>query len=165
MNDKVKLIFLDVDGVLNCKTTKERCANYVGIEDEKLKLLKEIVDHSAAKIILTSSWKECWYKSPFKKCKQDNLANYLDKRLKQFGLMVFDKTKEENFFHRGEGVRDYLDYLRYFGLDIYSYVILDDITFDYKRNGLYPSLVKTNMTNGLTETHVNLALDILNKRR
>ena len=33
-NDKI--CFLDVDGVLNCCTTKDRCCGYVGIDDKKV---------------------------------------------------------------------------------------------------------------------------------
>ena len=78
--DKLKIIFLDVDGVLNCKSTPDRCYGYIGIEDEKVNHLKRIVEETSAKIVLISSWKEYWKKNPYKS-HQDCLANYLDKKL------------------------------------------------------------------------------------
>lgn len=166
MNDEgVKLIFLDIDGVLNCTTTKERCMCFVGIDEEKLPLLKRIVDESAAKIILTSSWKENWYKNPFYKNKQDELASYLDEKLNKYGLKVFDKTFEDNPYHRGEGILNYLLYLNHYGVKISSFAILDDMTFDFRLRGFANYLVKTTMNSGLTEVEVNRALQILNKQK
>ena len=59
-----KVIFLDVDGVLNCHSTKDKCGDYIGIDDKKVALLKEIVDATGAIIILVSSWKEWWTNNP-----------------------------------------------------------------------------------------------------
>lgn len=74
----IKIIFLDVDGVLNCRTTEDVFCGSVGIEDEKVSLLKQIVDSTKAVIVLVSSWKEWWYKEPKLKREQDRFANYLD---------------------------------------------------------------------------------------
>ena len=56
----MKIIFLDVDGVLNCKSSKSRCGGFLGIDDSKVKLLKEIIDITGAKIVLSSSWRYGW---------------------------------------------------------------------------------------------------------
>lgn len=73
-----KVIFLDVDGVLNCHSTKDKCDGYIGIDDKKVSLLKEIVDTTGAIIILVSSWKEWWTNNPRYKLTQDEKATYLD---------------------------------------------------------------------------------------
>lgn len=52
-----KLLFLDVDGVLNCKTTRERYGNMLGIELNKVQLVKEIVFQTGALIVLSSGWR------------------------------------------------------------------------------------------------------------
>ena len=39
----MKLIFLDIDGVLNCAISKSRCFGCLGIDDDKVKRLKTIV--------------------------------------------------------------------------------------------------------------------------
>ena len=53
----MKIIFLDVDGVLNCATTKERVRDLLFVEDRKIQLLKELVDETGATIILSSTWR------------------------------------------------------------------------------------------------------------
>ena len=63
-NKETKIVFLDVDGVLNSITTKDRCGPYVGIDDKKVSNLKDIIDATSAKIVLVSSWKEGWKKEP-----------------------------------------------------------------------------------------------------
>ena len=51
-HEKIKVIFLDVDGVIN------PASNYFeGITEEALKLLKTAVDDTDAKIVLTSTWR------------------------------------------------------------------------------------------------------------
>ena len=52
----VKVLFLDVDGVLNTKYTKW-CDRTKGIEDNLLKYLKIILDKTECKIVLTTSWR------------------------------------------------------------------------------------------------------------
>ena len=53
----MKIIFLDVDAVLNCATTKERVRDLLFVEDRKVQLLKELVDETGATIILSSTWR------------------------------------------------------------------------------------------------------------
>ncbi len=64
----MKIIFLDVDGVLNCHNTfKKQHEKYIKtgiweieIELSKVKLLKQIVDNTNAKIVLSSTWRLSW---------------------------------------------------------------------------------------------------------
>ena len=53
-------VFLDVDGVLNTKTTVERTPDgYTGIDDARVAILaKAIKKYENADIILSSDWKE-----------------------------------------------------------------------------------------------------------
>ena len=67
----MKIIFLDIDGVLNCDTTVESCGNYLGIDNSKLKLLAEIVDKTKAKVVLTATWKDKWFRGGGEKYKQE----------------------------------------------------------------------------------------------
>lgn len=157
----LNIIFLDVDGVLNCNTTKDICAGYLGIEDKKVSLLKKIVDASHAKIVLVSSWKLNWKKDPINKHRQDVFANYLDSKLSKQGLVVVDKTKDYNSPYRGDGIRVYLDYLKRFGLDVNKFVILDDQMFDYRKMKLIDHLVKTTPSKGLQISHVRKAIEKL----
>ena len=156
----MKIIFLDIDGVLNCKTSRSRCGKYVGIDKDKLLRLKKIVDSTSAVIILISSWKRNWQERTQDKCKQDELANYLDAKFKDVGLVICDKTLDSLagfYFSRGEGILEYM-----ICKDVESYVILDDIQFDYDGCGLTDCYVKTNSEIGLTDDEVQKAIEILN---
>ena len=118
MNKKpINIIFLDVDGVLNCSTTKERVNCYIGIEDKKVKLLKSLVDQTNAHLVLVSTWKVWWHANQEKKNKQDVLANYLDWALAKHNLKIIDKTYEYNPHHRGEGILFYLEALKRSDID------------------------------------------------
>ena len=71
----MKIIFLDVDGVLNTASSEERCGEYIGIDDDKVALLKRLTDKTGAEIILISTWKKYWRKDDNMKIFQDYTAN------------------------------------------------------------------------------------------
>lgn len=158
----MKIIFLDIDGVLNCRTSRSRCGKYLGIDSDKLLRLKKIIDETGAKIVLVSTWKLGWYQLAQDKHKQNDLANYLDRKFKRIGLEVYDKTLDSLagfYFSRGEGILEYK-----ICKDIESYVIIDDFQFDYDGCGLTDCYIKTNAQIGLTDAEVQKATEILNEK-
>lgn len=156
----MKIVFLDIDGVLNCEGSRSRCVGYRGIDDKKVENLAKIVKATGAEIVLISTWKEEWRKTD--KSRQGILANYLDRKMKKQGLSVLDKTRDyigERHLSRGEGILDYL-----MRNEAESYVILDDYQFDYDACGLTDNYVKTdNYNGGLTEELAKKAIEILNR--
>ena len=49
------------DGVVNCWGTKERApSKVVGVEQRLIAYIKEIVDATGAKIVLSSTWRKDW---------------------------------------------------------------------------------------------------------
>ena len=54
----MKLIFLDVDGVLNCAASFTRRGNPFPIDDNKVDLLAQIVEATGAELVLSSTWRE-----------------------------------------------------------------------------------------------------------
>lgn len=151
----MKVIFLDVDGVLNCKTTKERCMGYIGIDRKKVLLLKHICAETGAEIVLVSTWKSCWYKEPEKKCEQDGFADELDKSLGAFGLTIFDRTYDD-IFDRADEILKWLEQN-----PAEKFVILDDEDFSYKQARLNKFWVKTDYNTGLTAELCERAIEIL----
>lgn len=147
MDNRYKIVFLDIDGVLNCSETKETVDGYIGIDHNLVKNLKELVDETNAIIVLTSTWKKRWFKNPQLKRFQDNFANALELALSQYGLQVFDKTKEE-IYGRGSVIIDYLDDFISKGNEIESIVILDDMPFDYEELKMTEFLVETGFEEG-----------------
>ena len=152
----MKVIFLDIDGVLNCANSKSHCFGCLGIDDDKVKRLKEIVDKTGAKIYLVSDWKDGWYKEPYMKGEQDIFANYLDKKLKKQGLYIADKVGDSSC-ERGRDIKGWLN-----GKDVRSFVILDDIGFDYHAENLADNYIQTDSNLGLTDENVLKAIEILN---
>ena len=156
----MKVIFLDIDGVLNCRSTTEYCGLWVGLDGDKLQRLRRIVEATQAEIVLTSTWKDDWYKN--EKDKQDQLANYLDEKLRTVGLQILDKT-EDRWFDRGAGILRWME-----ERSVEAFVILDDEPFDYVELGLMDRLIQTVESaddGGLQEEHVQRAIEILNRKQ
>ena len=152
----MKIIFLDIDGVLNEAYSESRAPNgCIGIDDEKVSRLRPIVDATGAKIVLVSSWKMEWSRDP-ELCGHD--AKYMNKKLAKQGLHILDKT-EDNVFDRGAGIISWLKKRS----DQPSWIVLDDDVFgDYEELGILPHLVKTGWyVGGLQEKHVQKAIDLL----
>lgn len=158
--ERPKVIFLDVDGVLNCHSTKDTCCGYRGIEDKKVSYLKEIIDATGAIIVLVSSWKEWWTANPKFKSSQDEMATYLDKKLANYGLIIRDKTL--NSYRRGKGILRYIEMQKENGIEIKKFVVLDDEVFDYLETKLTKHLIQTSFyQNGLEKKHVRKAIEKL----
>ena len=159
----MKVIFLDIDGVLNEENSRSRCCGYKGIDDKKVGNLAKIVKATGAEIVLISTWKDDWRKTD--KRHQGMMANYLDRKLAKQGLTVWDKTEsvdKSSGFHlsRGEGILQYLS-----THSVEKYVILDDFQFDYDGCGLTENYVKTDYENGgLTEELAGKAIEVLGKK-
>lgn len=159
----MKVILLDVDGVLNCWGTRERILGFVGIENRLVKQLARIVAFTGAEIWLISSWKNSWV------C-HDELGTYLDVKLAGYGLRIagmidYDVDPEK----RGYEVMLWLDEWgrgNWRGEEIESFVILDDEWFDYGDwSPLEGRVVKTEFyekDGGLKDLDVEQAVKILN---
>lgn len=147
----MKVLFLDIDGVLNNLEYRASIANYYEnpIDESKLSLIRSIVDRTGALIVLTSTWRlyidEC-----------GDAGKRLDETFSAHGLQISSKT--ENF----DEERDYeiLVWLAKNKTD--SYVILDDVDFNWceLNRGRF---VKVNDTTGITEETVEKAVKILNQ--
>ena len=156
----MKAIFLDVDGVLNCRTSQSRCRGMLGIDDDKVKRLRRIVEATGAKIVLTSTWRIGWEK--VYKEEQDECANYLDRKLGREGLRIIDKTHYSGEC-RGESIIRWIG--KYPVGTVESFIMLDDEEFDYAECGITSRLVKTSFyddNGGLQDEHVELAIELLN---
>lgn len=154
----MKIIFLDVDGVLNCQSSKSQCGAFIGIDDIRVKRLRQIVDATGAKIVLSSSWKHGW--EPVHKEDQKSDADYLDRKLRRGGLRAIDRTYEPASEYRGEGIAKWVA-----AHNVDNFIILDDEWFDFKECGLSSKVIKTEFyddNGGLTDKDVGLAIELLN---
>ena len=108
----MKVIFLDVDGVLNSAQDGYSIRLRT---DSHLKLLQRIVKKTGAKIVLSSSWR-----IGFTPASRNLLA-----RFKEYGLELMDCTPELPASCRGDEIRQWLTDNVY-NYDIENFVILDD---------------------------------------
>ena len=177
----MKIIFLDIDGVLNTYQTfkdiklEEELTGIrrVAIDLDKVLLLKEIVDKTGAKLVLSSDWRKHGKMKKGRLCtKNQNLFDILS-ILFDNGLNIYDITPRLRKENRELEIRKWLDDNR--DLNIESFIVLDDEDFDL--HGFKNELVKTMFIatdgngnynpslSGLTRTHVDEAIMKLNNSK
>lgn len=161
----MKAIFLDIDGVLNCGYSESRCGKYVGIDDDKVELLKQIVDKTGAIIVLSSSWRlgHTRYGQSL-----EHHHEYMNEKLGKYGLKIYDVTPELSRHGdlRGKEINTWLQ--EHTDLNIESWVVLDDEffwDFDLPQYDILDHWVRTDYYDpegGLSQEHVDKAIEILN---
>jgi hypothetical protein len=143
----MKLIFLDIDGVMNHRTHFVRSRQHQGQEFSPLAVrnLREIIKATGAKIVLSSTWR----KGLTAKGLKELFAWYdLDE-------YILGKTPVLNDQIRGLEIQEYIKG-SFQGIE--SFVILDD---DADMGELLPYLVQTSNTHGLTDEKREEAIKIL----
>lgn len=156
MNNKIKIIFLDIDGVLNvyCESRdKYGCTFHANFVDN----LKHIIEETGAKIVITSNWKADGIKSMQNMWRDRNLPGE-----------VIDITRGRHDRKRGKEIQDYLNEHKD---EIIDYVIIDDDDIKIKNKQFH--LVKTSGNTdhedcvdigyGLTKECSEQAIILLNK--
>jgi hypothetical protein len=158
----MKIIFLDIDGVLNHDkwyVSKEYQALYnnesveLDIDPKCANRINKICEETGAKIVITSEWRLSWYGTTM--------------RLERGGInpdYILDKTPERiwisipGFDHsRGAEIDDWL----YLHPECKNYVIIDDRT-DFTQVQK-DNFVNTKQSIGLTDSDMEKAIAILNK--
>lgn len=142
-----RVIFLDVDGVLNSLQYFDKCrASGVDenddIDNECMMILKTIVDRSGADIVLSSTWRRI-----------PQLRDRLVERLARYGLSIIGDTPTIYGKERGDEIKQWLD-----GHSEYeSFIILDD---DSDMGPLLEHLVQTSYyMGGLQVADIDRSLD------
>lgn len=178
-----KIIFLDIDGVLVHKDYED--IETENIDPNKIKILKQIIDQTQAKIVLTSSWKgELEFKSNDKKTPPYFI---LEKMLKDQNIEIFDITPNikpqlsipyeklkylspedikkvtiDPYTTRGGEIHKWIE----INQEPLSFVIIDDETSGFEYFGYDKNLIKTDYyDNGLKEEHIEKAVKILNSSK
>lgn len=154
----MKVIFLDIDGVLNYKNFKKVVCGFIFVDDEKVKLLKKIIDRTEAKIVLSSSWRmDRFYESKREKPRDYNLYQRLVKKLKEYDLTIYSHTPILTGGYRGKEICQWIQDWQ--GELIESFVILDD---DNDMKPYMDRLIQTSWETGLTQENVERAVEMLN---
>lgn len=152
----MKVIFLDIDGVLNSdiwyQMRSERCEE---IDMVTLPYLKWIVVETGAKIVLSSSWRKLGKQNP----------DYLEllRILDTYGLEIFSETPHHSRYGKWRG-NEIMEWIDSRGGEVESIVILDD---DSDMCELMPFLVHLNWRKdrGLGKKHAEAAIELLNSNK
>jgi len=158
----MKVIFLDIDGVLNSQRLIEKNENEK-IDINAVKLLKNLIDKSGAVIVL-SSGRRLWFDDNM--VTDDAEAKYLYDILCQYGITIYGKTPDfstdeirtKRTFKdvKAKEIAAWLE--KHYDVD--KYVILDDLNLE--NDQIIANLVQIDGKIGITEEDVNHAIDILN---
>ena len=151
-----KVIFLDVDGVLNCGQTRIKCCGFTGVDDDKCMLFTELVERTGAKVVLSSTWR-----------KFPDMLPYLWEHLGEavHAAVIGQTLVLESRAVGGSGLwvgvtrgDEIADWLKRHPL-VRDFVILDD---DGDMGALEPFLVRTDWQTGLTKERADEAARRLN---
>ena len=139
----MKIIFLDIDGVLNNKKTVERHQGYIGINPFLVMVFNRIIFATDAQIVLSSSWRLF----------PDGVEE-VERRVMK--CMSLTGRSETGF--RGDEIKKWLEDHK--DLEIESYAILDDYSDFYPDQPLF----KTTWEEGLTQEVADKVVAHLNKQ-
>ena len=144
----IKVIFLDIDGVLNNLSTKEKTPDYHrGISTPLAAIFRRIIEETDAKIVLSSTWRL--------------FPEMHDYMWKSIGLDIKERCIGETpsvwSGDRGEEIERWLQSNK--NLEIDRFVIIDDT------DEMWPhmdKLIQTNEMYGLTNENADAIIKTLN---
>ena len=152
----MKVIFLDIDGVLNCSEYRQKKLKEghfsVVIQPEHLNRLKKIVETADASIVLISSWRKFWKREG----NVDSAGKEIEQAFARAGLFVADKTPMLQNGSRSHEVALWLEKRPY----VKQFVILDDNDFSWSKR-LRKHWVKCPPDTGLTDRLAEMSIKVL----
>lgn len=160
----MKIIFLDIDGVLNYTNwyVSERYQDMqmdenteIDIDPECAKRIVNICNETDAKIVITSDWRLSWYGTILRLGRGGISENYILDKTPERIWLKFLNTKIDT--SRGAEISDWLEAHP----ECTNYVIIDDRT-DFNENQ-NDNFVHINPMYGITDEDMNKAIAILNK--
>lgn len=133
----MRVLFLDIDGVLNNPNTKERCGHYRGVDRALAKRLTDWLKTTDVQIVLSSTWRKATAFMP------DAWPH-----LNEAGIHWIDVTPDLGGYHSRE-----LEIEAWLAKNpVDSYAILDDIPVFLPHQ--MPRFVNTDEMVGLTEANI-----------
>ena len=186
----MKIIFLDIDGVLNgynnwtilgwrivsllhikaLKKLYRKITDPCGVHERKVKRLARIIKATNAKVVMTSSWKHSWWETPYyiMNNKQKKLTDLFNK----YNINVIDITPDLLGVGRDEEI---LTWLSKNEKAVENFIILDDensfltafyndIRFIQTSSAPISTMIiwQRYENTGLNNKHVKQAIQILN---
>ena len=174
----MKVIFLDIDGVLNTSKTfeiREKIEAETGIwhieiDEFRVEYLKRIIDETGAKVVLSSTWKKDFENIDGKIIPIHEKGEELQNVLRKYGIELYDILKKGYDLSREDLITIWLNEHQ----EVENFVIFDDETTHLKRF-IGKELIKTSFLSdgimlqnmddcmGLCVDHIEIAIKKLNK--
>lgn len=164
----MKIIFLDIDGVLNSNSWNKQHQLEISdgtlIDQSKIALLSHIVKETNAHIILHSGWKFWFHKDSYEPTRPESqrLVHMLSEfQLKISGFTPDFSTEEIQKTRKFSLIKakEILSWLENHP-EVKSWVVIDDL--DLHNESINVHQIKTNSETGLTEADVTKAIQLLN---
>jgi len=147
----MKVLFLDIDGVVNCVTTAQRHRGMIGIDPYMALLVDRIIQATGCEVVLSSTWR--LFEESRKEVKKQ-VCDFIDVT-PHLPLREFGGSCDAESCERGMEVAAWLkDHP-----EVTQYAILDDNS-DFMG---YQPLFKTSWSTGLTQEIANEVIAHLNK--
>lgn len=175
--EKLNIIFLDVDGVLNgynrwntlgwnvvCWFDSERLRNWYrkltdpsGVHESKVKRLAKIVRKTNARVVMSSTWRFGYWKVPYEK--QWRNVQKLTDLLNKYSIEVIDITPRSSNGRREDEILSWLSNHEY---KVNKFIVIDDDRFDLECFANKELIYTTSVSGrGLRRKHVKKAIKIL----
>lgn len=139
-----KILFLDIDGVLNSETLYDRGGDSLyALDHVAIARVKAAVTATGAEIVLSSTWRL--------------LPQAID-TLRAAGLVIADVTPSLRTNHRGEEIHAWLQ--AHSG-EVAQFAILDDDADAGDGFGLAPRFVQTTWRHGMLDDHRDAVIALL----
>lgn len=156
----MKIVFLDIDGVLNSDDwyksgeakkayEKTKIVSDYHFDPNAWKLVEKLLIETGAKIVLSSSWRNYNLEA--------TLNDFKGTNFEVLNKYIVGITPRSALRHRGNEIKTFIETT---DIKIDKYVIIDDDT-DFNTEQL-PYFVRTNWFYGITEENYNKAKKILN---
>ena len=145
-----KILFLDIDGVVNCATTSQRHRGTIGIDPYMALLVDRIIQATGCGVVISSSWRHS----------KERLDEIRKQACEFTDITPSGRLTNYEDRPRGHEIRKWLD--RHSDVErVDRYAILDDDS-DMLDEQL-PSFFKTSWQTGLTQEIADKVIAHLNK--
>lgn len=136
---KIKVLFLDIDGVVNCQTTSQRHRGFIGIDPYMAFLVGNMVDKLGLKVVLSSTWR---LSADGREEVKKQVCDFIDCTPR---LTTVRYQNNEGYVPRGEEIKKWLDEHP----EVEQYAILDDDNDMLPEQ--QPNFFKTTWQSGINE--------------
>ena len=167
MSDATKVLFLDIDGVLNCTyPTPSDEHEWVDLDEwrygfnpQLVARLRYVIANTGCKIVVSSSWRHHTNYAPYQPDRnwRDVLAEKLGKTSDE--LYAGSTPTDFKGGHRGIEINKWLE-----SHPVDAYCVVDDETVDIVPYIDNSKIVKTDMKYGLTIEDARRIIDVLNNK-